>query len=429
MGRVTNKSPNYTNFNVTNGNAGTFTFKLSYAQLYQKDLNANGNMVTNLQLNGIGGGMTNFDPKCVVAMKLLPPPDGEYTVRKAAFKLNGTDAVGVVKPGDKFKYVIEVSNPSTTARTGITVVDTFDAAFASKFILDNPVPAGAVISGNTITWTGVNVPAGTPENPGITKLTFDATVKPDFFNGGSTCSQTVSNTVKSTTPVNTPPYVINVTVSSNQCGEVTIVKDVNPGVASPGATVTYTSKVTNIGTVAQPIVRIVDDYPDSFSYIDDSATFVRPDGSTFKKDPLVENGRMIWVFSPVEQVTLQPSQMMTFTYQMRAANQTGQYPNTICLEVPDGGCDDAIVVIQQLCKAGDAGCGIETKDIVIYTGLGLISLAVLIFIGISRRRNGLSINTHSYSSAIERPRVKMKSKPESFDDKLDSIVSNLKKKK
>ena len=66
-----------------------------------------------------------------------------------------------VSRGDLVPYTITITNSESVDRSGLTVVDTLPAAFAYKpdSAMVNGVFAEPVIAGNTITWTGIAVPA------------------------------------------------------------------------------------------------------------------------------------------------------------------------------------------------------------------------------------------------------------------------------
>jgi fimbrial isopeptide formation D2 family protein len=335
----------------------------------------------------------------------------QFTVVKSAIEETGTTPVGVLEPGKKFKYQITLTNTAATDLNleGVTITDTFDSAFLSKFNITNISDAG-VRNNNIITWSDLT---GTVAPNGTKVVSFIAEVKSDFFTGNENCSEVVKNNVMAvnTAPgYSTPQYEIRVTVLNRQCRtEFEIVKTVNPSTVAPGATVTYTVQITNRGTKSAPIVKIVDDYADEFTYQNGSTVFVKPDNSTFSKNPTIANGSMTWEFAESEQVTLAPSQSLTFTYKMTAGQNAGFYPNTICLENPSGGCDDAVVTIQTQPNTGIGSTGI-TRII----GFGFMAASIVLWFIINNRKS-LNYNAN----------IRGRGKRASYVDKVDNVARKL----
>lgn len=352
---------------------------------------------------------TTVTDTALCATSFTVPKQG-YTVMKQALTSDSSTTAGVVEPGTTFKYVVTVTNTDGTPVSNITVTDTFDATYNSKFTISNISDSGSK-TGNVITWTGVNVGAGATKT-----LTFDAMVNSNFFTGLTQCSQTVNNKVSSPSPIVQPDFAVDITVLNKQCKEeYKVVKEVSPGTVSPNAEVIYTVQVSNTGDKAGTVLRIIDDYADQFTYIG-ATTFVKPDSSTFTLEPTVDNGRLVWVFSdPSKTVTLNAGQQMTFTYKMKTAATAGIYPNTVCVEVPNAGCDDASVkvIVPELPSSGITS---KPTGIIQYLGIILLLSVVPVYIVLNKKNYNL-LGTSKNS----------KNEESSFNKKVSDIISRLKK--
>jgi hypothetical protein len=354
-----------------------------------------------------GSDNTNVTDTAVCAASFTMPAQG-YTIIKQAVKTDGTTTAGVVEPNTSFKYIVTVANTTGTPVSSITVVDTFDPTYDSKFTISNISNSGSKV-GNTITWTGINVSANA-----TVQLTFDALVNANFFTGLTQCSQTVNNIVSSPSPVAQPNFSVDVTVLNKQCDEEYVVtKDVSPSSVAPSTDVVYTAQVSNTGDKSGQVLRITDDYPDSFTYVGPS-TFVKPDGSSFTKDPTIDGGRLIWIFTDNNEiVNLAAGQQMTITYKMKASANDGLYPNTICVEVPNAGCDNANVTV---ITPGLPNTGvIKTKSYIKYIGFALILSAIPAYWIVNRRKWHFNVAGSK------------KSGTDDLKDKVSDIVSKLKK--
>lgn len=142
----------------------------------------------------------------------------QFTITKQALELNSTTAVQVVKPGDTFRYVLTLTNTSTSSLdlTNVTVTDTFDSTFVSKFNLSEISDSGT-LSGNVITWDDLtgSLAAGATKT-----VSFQAQLKSDFFSGNTNCTEVVTNnvTARSTSPnYTTANYQVDVTANNDSC--------------------------------------------------------------------------------------------------------------------------------------------------------------------------------------------------------------------
>lgn len=293
----------------------------------------------------------------------------EFTVEKTA----SDESLNV---GDSFTYTIKFTNTGDTALDlgNVTVTDTLDSTRINGLTVAN-ISAGGTRSGSTITWTGANLTtanggSSSLDPNGVVTLTFQVTVLDAYFTSVSECTGSMVNNVKAVSTSPNYTYIApTITVIVNrQCGEgFTVTKSANPTTFTPGQTITYSATVSNKGDTAAPVVRITDDFATGFTYQPGTTKFTKPDGTSFSLDPTISNGVATWNFPADQQVTLNPGQSMSFTYKMTATNATtGQYPNTICVEEPNGGCDSAVVLPRT---------GIITTGIAII-GIGLVAAGV-----------------------------------------------------
>ncbi|MFW5720215.1 MAG: hypothetical protein ACOCXT_04285 [Candidatus Dojkabacteria bacterium] len=351
----------------------------------------------------------------------------DLTVRKVALTLDGDDAE-VVEPGERFKYEITLTNTGTTDidLSTVTVTDTFDENFIDTFDIftDSAVPAGATLTGNQIVWAAGTL-SGTLSAGGTFNLSFELAPKDSFFEGKEVCSETVQNTVQASTPgyktPESPPEYI--TVYEPECSEDFVIdKEANPRTVPRNGTVTYTATVTNTGNRSGPILKIVDDYPDEFSYVPGSSSFIGPDGDEMQKEPADDGGNLTWEFTSEEAITLAPEESLTLIYQMTVSSlegpeyddmecPSGSFTNIIRLVNPPGGSDQETVTVTTLtCN------GLNDNPALI---AGLVGATGVVFMGgyvLSRRRFGLKFQGNSG-----------RFKPPKGIDNLTKVVEQLKR--
>ncbi len=351
----------------------------------------------------------------------------DLTVRKVALTLDGDDAE-VVEPGERFKYEITLTNTGTTDidLSTVTVTDTFDENFIDTFDIytDSAVPAGATLTGNQIVWAAGTL-SGTLSAGGTFNLSFELAPKDSFFEGKEVCSETVQNTVHASTPEyktpESPPEYI--TVYEPECSEEFVIdKEANPRTVPRNGTVTYTATVTNTGNRSGPILKIVDDYPDEFTYVPGSSSFIGPDGEEIQKEPADDGGNLTWEFSTDEAITLAPDESLTLVYQMTVSSLEG--PEYDSMECPSGSFTNIIRLVNP-----PGGSGKETVTVTTLTcnGLndnpsliaGLVGATGVVFMGgyvLSRRRFGLKFQGNSG-----------RFKPPKGNDNLTKVVEQLKR--
>lgn len=177
----------------------------------------------------------------------------EYTIVKSAITETTTDKVQALVMGDKFRYQVTLKNtsPSNTLNLlGVTVTDSFDSAFESKFDFVK-LPTGASKTGAVITWPATADQSGGTLAPGASATYYIMLkVKDSFFTGDTQCSEAVVNNVSatSTSPnFTTPVYQVFVTVGSNPyCNPTPIPPTVTPNTGLPTTSI---MKYIGIGLV------------------------------------------------------------------------------------------------------------------------------------------------------------------------------------
>jgi len=73
--------------------------------------------------------------------------------------------------GSTVVFTLQVSNAGPDAAVGASVQDVVPAGFSSLSAVSSPPGSSLAIAGNTVNWTGINVPAG-----GTASATFSAVV-------------------------------------------------------------------------------------------------------------------------------------------------------------------------------------------------------------------------------------------------------------
>lgn len=295
--------------------------------------------------NGIYDSGTDTEVRCDSVDVFTQEPT--FTVNKSASDTELTI-------GENLTYTLTIRNTSANPLdlNNVTVTDTLDNTYINGVTVSN-ISNGGTRTNNVINWSSANLIVANGGNAnlaanGTFNLTFQMTIDTDFFAGSTACSAILNNNVfmSSSSPnfrYDAPPVSIAI---NRPCGRgFDVVKTANPTSFTPGQTITYSAVVTNNGDTAAPLQVVNDDYPEGFTYQSGSTTFTNPNGSTFELEPVIANGVMTWTIPTNNQVSLQPGQTISFTYRMTAINSTtGTYPNRICVESPDGGCDDAVVL-------------------------------------------------------------------------------------
>ncbi|MGJ1321043.1 Ig-like domain-containing protein, partial [Sphingobacterium spiritivorum] len=197
-GQLTGNTINWTNLTVpANG-----TLTLSFKAVVKANLAAGTVSIKNTAI------VTDpIDPTVPVTPEVEVPTEGKITSVKSIVG-NPTK----VKSGDELEYRIVLTNSYGTAKTGVTVSD----ALAAELNAPTAISNGGSLSGNTINWTNLTVPAN-----GTLTLSFKATVKANLAAG----TVSIKNTAIVTDPIDpTVPVTPEVEVPTE--GKITSVKSI-----------------------------------------------------------------------------------------------------------------------------------------------------------------------------------------------------------
>jgi uncharacterized repeat protein (TIGR01451 family) len=217
-------------------------------------------------------------PNCTTA----PRPDNCTEIPTAsavliAKSVADANANGIAEPGELLTYTIALTNHGGTAVTGYGVLDPLDAntSFVSA---DN----GGSASGNTVSWSGLSIPAG-----GSLNLTLVVSVNSPLPAGVMQIGNLAYHTGDVPPDCEALPRPAACT-SIPTPGRVTIAKSVadanGNGLAEPGEQLIYTIQLSNSGGTAVAGYSVVDP-------LDANVTFVSAsDGGTFAGGSVTWNG-------------------------------------------------------------------------------------------------------------------------------------------
>ncbi|RUQ37757.1 MAG: IPTL-CTERM sorting domain-containing protein, partial [Candidatus Competibacteraceae bacterium] len=303
--------------------------------------------------------------------------------------LNDVAPTGVVSPGDTLRYTIVLSNSGTTDLTGLTLTD--------------PIPAGltcvgssptATLSGATLTWTHLSVPAG-----GSLTLHFHATIDPFteaekvFSNQGTVSSPQVGSVLTDgngdPSDGAQPTVIVAVTTGSgapnldlqkrwNLVGNAAGGTEVNPG-----DIVRYTLVVSNTGSAAANDVRIVENtLPSQVTFI--SGSVLTSSGIVVSENPLLVN---VGTLNPGAQATVSfRVEVNPGTAGQTASNQASVTSNNAptVLSDNDGDPDNGLNPTQFPIRAPT----VPSIPTLSEWGMTILSLLMLLALGATRRRVG-----------------------------------------
>lgn len=179
------------------------------------------------------------------------PTPGAIQIAKALVAESGTQA-GVAEPGETLTYSITLTNNGGSAVTGYGVSDPLDAnvAFVSA-------DHGGALNGGIVGWSNLTIPAGG-------NLVLQVVVRvADPLPLAATHVVNLAYKTGSTPPdCNVVPVPAACVITPSQLTPaLQVTKTVSAGSTIPGATVTYTITVTNVGTGPASNVGISDPLP------------------------------------------------------------------------------------------------------------------------------------------------------------------------
>jgi uncharacterized repeat protein (TIGR01451 family) len=234
---------------ITVGATVTITYSVTVKDPDTGDSQIDNAVVSNSPGSNCAANST--DPSCQVSI-----PSGSYTVTKAA-------STSVANPGDTITYTVTVANTGRIAymadapasfRDDLSQV-TDDATYVAGSATN-----GAVVDGNTVTWSGP-LPVG-----GTQTITYQVKV-----NNPDTGNKTVTNTVAPTGPGGQCDTAADCSTTT-LVRSYTVTKTASEQTAAPGQKVTYTVTVTNTGT-ADYTTATPAAFTDDLSKVLDDATY------------------------------------------------------------------------------------------------------------------------------------------------------------
>ncbi len=169
--------------------------------------------------------------------------NNNYTISK-------TDGRSTVRPGDRLTYTITVRNNNSGSNNNVTVRDILPSEL--RFI---SADGNERVSGRTITWNNVNIPA-------FSTRTFRLTVEVDRNADG-----TITNRAEVNGRVAYDTDVVD--EDDNNNGDLEITKDASTSEVFPGGMIEYTVRVRNNGDETLRNVRVIDILPANVTIIDD----------------------------------------------------------------------------------------------------------------------------------------------------------------
>jgi len=162
---------------------------------------------------------------------------------------------GTVVPGQNITYTLTYYNDGDMNATNATITDVLPA--------DVDWVSGGSLSAGTVSFTGIDVPAGTSAASPAGSVSFVVKVKSSAGNG-----DTITNVGKiNDTPSNEVSNVVNVPVVPPSNPGIVVLSlaktaiPVSGSVVQPGQTINYTVTVKNSGNADAPGVTVVDTLP------------------------------------------------------------------------------------------------------------------------------------------------------------------------
>lgn len=227
--------------------------------------------------------------------------------------LSITKAVNTTTPnvGDIVTFTLTVANSGNDA-TGVTVTDVVPNGYGSV----TAVTAGASVSGNTISWSGLSVSTGSPT---VLEFTAQVLASGDYGNRAEiTASDMVDPDSDPNSSFNDDDYADGeadddesntVTVSPSAVSDLSMTKTVDNATPDVGSDVIFTLTVNNAGPSTATGVQVTDVLPTGYTYISDNGAGAYDDGTG------------VWT---VPNIPLNGSESIEIT---ATVNATGNYTN------------------------------------------------------------------------------------------------------
>jgi len=244
--------------NLSAGETRTFTFKAQLITITPGDTLTNTARVT--QATTLPGSDTNERDEPDVQSSAVV---GGYSIDLGIVKDDQVASGVTVAPGAVIIYRLTYSNSGNRTATGVVIAETVPAHTTFNAGSSSPgwvcVTAGSTTTCTYAVGTVNNGANGTVNfavtlNAAVSAHEIDNTVSidDDHANGGD--SNTTNNTDEDHTPLGGGP-------------DLTITKDDGVSVTSPGATLTYTLIITNVGNRGATGVLVTDQLPNTVAFV------------------------------------------------------------------------------------------------------------------------------------------------------------------
>jgi large repetitive protein len=193
---------------------------------------------------------------------LLEPPSADLGVLKNYNLLIDADGSNSITPGDTLTFEIIVFNAGPSTATGIVVQDVVPSGYT---VIPGSITGGGVLSGNTITWSGLSLSA----TPGLNSLTltFNTTVtsNPNYTNPVQIVSANQNDPNPSNNQTTVTPPVEFVSDLSLAKSVVLLIDADASGNLSAGDTVRFSVVLSNAGPAGVANVVVEDLVPAGYT--------------------------------------------------------------------------------------------------------------------------------------------------------------------
>jgi len=240
-GVTNNSSGNSLSFNIANlptGASATFVFTANVVTTAE-----NGDEIINIAT--ATNTTHNLSATASATINVVATPDAP------ALAITKTVSPGTLSPDSMATYVLVVTNTGNIDLSNVAVVDPLPAALTNAQVLLLPAGTTNNSSGNNLSFTIVNLPAGASAT-----IVFTADVVATAQDGDEIINiATATNTVHNLSA--TATATINV-VEMAEVPAVSIAKTASPAAATPGSAITYVLVVSNTGNVPLEDLLITD---------------------------------------------------------------------------------------------------------------------------------------------------------------------------